>query len=62
VVDRQQRARRLDVWLGCPNLICLVVGDGYPNDQPDTVREGFTGRTLDNPTTSACSPMVAGTG
>jgi hypothetical protein len=39
-----------------------MVGDGYPNDQPDAVREGFTGRTLDNPTTAAFSPRVTGTG
>jgi hypothetical protein len=61
VVDRQQRARRPDVWLGCPNLTCLVVGDRYPNDQPDAVREGFTGRTLENPTSSTFAPLVKGT-
>ncbi|MDX6451903.1 MAG: hypothetical protein QOH16_1952 [Gaiellaceae bacterium] len=38
--------KRLDVLLGCPNLTRLVVGDVYPNDQLDALRDGFGGDTL----------------
>jgi hypothetical protein len=61
VVDRQQHARRPGVWRGCPTLTCVVVGDGCPKDQPDTVRDGFTDRTRATSTTSTISPMVKAT-
>jgi hypothetical protein len=53
VVDRHPHARRLEMRLGCSNLTCLVVGDGYPNDQLGAVRNSLTGRRRENSTTTA---------
>lgn len=38
--------KRLDVLLRCPSLKHLVVGDVYPKDQFDAMRDGFGGDTL----------------
>jgi hypothetical protein len=38
--------KRIDVLLRCPNLKHLVVGDLYPKDQFDAMRDGFNGETL----------------
>jgi hypothetical protein len=38
--------KRLDVLLQCPKLTHLVVGDPYPKDQFNALRERFAGRTL----------------
>jgi hypothetical protein len=44
--DARPADRRLDVLLRCPSLNRLVVGDPYPVDQFEILREAFGGETL----------------
>lgn len=44
--DSRPADRRLTSLLECPQLTHLVVGDVYPRDEVEALREGFAGETL----------------